>query len=595
MNNAPPGIKDKDPMTEELTGLKGTLGKGNTCVNFLQVNIPIDSIDKLGLVSEIPGSEQWPIRQLFQRDIDQERVRDEIIPYFLEGSQPKFFNPLTIAVLPISKGGVFKSDLVEKKVTPSSEYIDGDAFGIDELYKLSYSSESQVAWGQFKWNPSKVRLIAIDGQHRLSALKRIHSIYQKDSDGDDVVASGFKDWVIPIVIGTLGQYEGESSSDAIIDKTRSIFVTINKQAKPPSRSRTILLNDYSITALACQEALDNCRKDDNDLSLALFDWREYKDDDLPEASTFLLSVDELEDIHINYLLGEDDKKHFHIKLSDNQKECLFWKDMEPPVSDAADDDSIRGFFKDRYEETIFKVIVKLFTLCKPYDEYVKSLNEIEASLKHDTEQHAWSRLVYGADFAESVVEKDVIKEKNKILETCQNNKKKLGRIFSQKVGMRGMFSAFQHYVKYYNTVAPWEMIADDFTGSFNEAYEHKFFDEKWLLNLAIDRGDGIINYKSDQVKTAIGSYIAYVALSVSDISGDKYNDGINRLEDNIMKILKAGYKKSVRPEVREEHPEWQNAKVNDEVNERAEQLANKQFTKIKRKISDLNSKPVSKP
>jgi hypothetical protein len=86
-----------------------------------------------------------------------------------------------------------------------------------------------------------------------------------------------------------------------------------------------------------------------------------------------------------------------------------------------------------------------------------------------------------------------------------------------------------------------------------------------------------------------------VALSVSDISGDKYNDGINRLEDNIMKILKAGYKKSVRPEVREEHPEWQNAKVNDEVNERAEQLANKQFTKIKRKISDLNSKPVSKP
>lgn len=579
---APPGVRERDPLDESLIGLMGTLGKENTSVNYLQVNMPVSDLDKLGLVSEIPGSEKWPIRQLFQRDIDEERVKNEIIPYFLRSSQAKFFNPLTIAVLPISKKGAFKEGLVENELDPSDGY--DEAFGVDALYKLSYSSQANVSWGELKWSSKDVRLIAIDGQHRLSALKRIFSMFQQDADKEELISCGFQDWIVPVVLVTLGKYDGVSTAGAMLEKTRSIFVTINKQAKPPSRSRTILLNDFSVTALACQELLDNCEKDGNILPLAVFDWREYRDEDIPDASTFLLSVDELEDLHISYLLGEDIVEHGHLKLSEIQEDSLFWSDMEPRIKDTASEDDIREAFKRRYKETIFPVVVKLLTTCKPYSDYVEFLNELSKNLKHDTEQHAWSRLVYGSDFAVSSIESEIIKEKKKILNSCNTNKDKLGSLFKKTIGVRSIFSAFEHYVNTYTEnikVDAWTNIADKFVVVFNKAFDEEYFSEKWVRHIAFDQEGNVINYKLEQVRSSLGSYIAFVCLS---ISSDVYDD-LSGLEDSVRKTLASGYQKVVRPDIRDNNPTWSIQQINAEVKKQGQNLASKQFNKIAKKLS----------
>jgi len=51
---------------KSLDGIIGKLGAKDSSINYLQVNLPIGDLDLLGLVSEIPGSEKWPIRHSFK-------------------------------------------------------------------------------------------------------------------------------------------------------------------------------------------------------------------------------------------------------------------------------------------------------------------------------------------------------------------------------------------------------------------------------------------------------------------------------------------------------------------------------------------------
>ena len=91
-----PGIK----YDASLSGHYGKLGEGRYGVRFIQTAVDVRELDKLKLITQLPASEKWPIRNLFQRDINHERVHEEIIPYFLNSNTIKFFNPLTIVLLP---------------------------------------------------------------------------------------------------------------------------------------------------------------------------------------------------------------------------------------------------------------------------------------------------------------------------------------------------------------------------------------------------------------------------------------------------------------------------------------------------------------
>ena len=58
----------KQVFDKSMMGQRGVIGGRDLQVNYIQLNLPVTEIDILGLVSEIPGSEQWPVRQLFQRN-----------------------------------------------------------------------------------------------------------------------------------------------------------------------------------------------------------------------------------------------------------------------------------------------------------------------------------------------------------------------------------------------------------------------------------------------------------------------------------------------------------------------------------------------
>lgn len=589
--NLPP-TREKKKYDQDIMGIYGALGNGDTKISYIQTSLTIDKIDSLGLVSEIPGSEKWPIRQLFQRDIDSQRVKDEIIPYFKNSSMAKFFNPLTIAVLPINKGGSFSDKLQEKVCEPSSHFENGGAYEIPNFYKVSYSNIGSPSWGELQWNSSEVKLIAIDGQHRLSALKRLQALHHKDPTNSHLQDIGFSSWSVPIVLVTVGHVDTRDSHHVILEKTRNIFVTINKQARPPSRSRTILLNDYSVTAICCQEVLDSCKDTKGHIPLAVFDWREFRSDNRSDASPHLLSVDELEDLMIHYLLGEDDKKSGRVSLSEEQEQNLFVDDMVDKIKADMGDDEKRKLIKLRFGETILPAFHYVLSNILPYSSYLDFLKNKINNTKTDTESHAWSRLVYGSDYAPVHIESEMHEETLKIIEDCQKEKSKLGYIFSKAVGIRSVFSGFAIFAETYRAsikVENWLPIAEIFVNSFNGIYKDANFDKgsKMIRHIAEDHNENIVNYKLEQVRSGLGNLIAFIALK--NIEESDVID-LSSIEERIEKTLVSGFRKEVRPKVKEELSDKPSEDINKEVIKRAQNEAKKHLKQIIKKLDkDRNS------
>src|SRR2546423_113482 len=84
-------------------GYFGELGNGaHACIRFLQSAITKDELDDITLIENIAGSDRWNIRDLFQRDVDMARVEESILPYLKDPTKVKFFNPLTLILLPIN-------------------------------------------------------------------------------------------------------------------------------------------------------------------------------------------------------------------------------------------------------------------------------------------------------------------------------------------------------------------------------------------------------------------------------------------------------------------------------------------------------------
>ena len=168
----------QEPYNHHLYGHYGELGKSHFGVRFLQTALHISEINKLTLVSEIADSEQWPVRELFQRDVDEERVRTMLMPYFKKPTKIKFFNPLTIVVLPIDRSGRVLQAVSETR-SEDTEYAEGTLAQCLEAkgyYKIQVP-EDRPQWSCVRWNSDKVKLVAVDGQHRLSALQRIYREY----------------------------------------------------------------------------------------------------------------------------------------------------------------------------------------------------------------------------------------------------------------------------------------------------------------------------------------------------------------------------------------------------------------------------------
>lgn len=550
-------------------GLYGELGEGeNAKVRFLQTVINHDELDDIELISSIPGSERWDVRDLFQRDVDDERITQDILPYFNDTTKVKYFNPLTLIVLPMdeSKRNVIKSiEYVEPKNEKEGdqEYTVFEKLG---YYKFKRSQRNKL-FGCLEWNDKKCYLVAIDGQHRLSALKRM-----KKSASADTLSR----WIIPVIILNIYKVDPSKDTANLLEIVRKTFVYINTQAVRVNRAREILLNDENINAICTQEIIqfshgnDNLPPDhrnDDIIPLMFFDWRGETERLRPKPGVASVkSVEELYSWFDSYILGENGSDKQEIEL------CL--KDMVPPLdifSGKSNTISFKDAFRIRkyFHDNIMPGILYFLQYFTPYKEYIKACREIEIDSlrKSDISQHAFMKLRFGIHNAGEDQIDAVNTEFNNLVDKFDGLKiRMLPGTLGLDIGMRGMIYAFsaakKEYETTFRTVMSWidyakmaldefnEIYADGWLKSWDDLEKHK---KHFLTHVIFDKAGSIINYKLQQAEDSLGAFLTVLFFQKKwkkkELNDVEFEEIRNTYCFNLKKTIEKGYRKEIKADL----------------------------------------------
>ena len=252
-------ITEPVPSTPHFNFLHGSFGVGAWRVPYFASTVSFEEAARhLHLPSEIPGGEQitWSIDALYQRNVDWQRVSRQIAPYLRATDVPQFFNAVTVALLPYSRN--------ERKLLNSFE-ADG-AWDPPELLG-SYAQELSVGpirfgfwdkWdkpqdpgfstGKMRWNTQEVFAVAIDGQHRLAAIKEVvDPILPSDAGGSRLA-------VLFLVFDERVGFAAPGKPPTV-ELLRKLFIDLNKHAKTVNRARQILLDDRDPMAVSVRALL----------------------------------------------------------------------------------------------------------------------------------------------------------------------------------------------------------------------------------------------------------------------------------------------------------------------------------------------------
>lgn len=270
--------------------VRGTHGHftsvGNYRLSYLSTRFSIDQLSNLETAREVLPRRLLDVEALMQREIDDERVRNEIVRYLhpkQSGVDAKFFPPILVAILDKSESSnigissLYPSQILEdngdlpirRDEEDNIDYLEcyyGDSFAVRRPIADPDASilEGTLDYGtELKWQSDEVHLLVLDGQHRLMALKAAFDLlddedkirgYRNTSLSEtDRERLGIRS--VPVcVIYPPALHEGNDNieegdeQENVIEIFRQIFVDVNRNAKTVSEARNILLNERDLTS-----------------------------------------------------------------------------------------------------------------------------------------------------------------------------------------------------------------------------------------------------------------------------------------------------------------------------------------------------------
>ncbi|MFJ2805063.1 hypothetical protein [Kitasatospora sp. NPDC087271] len=257
-------------------------------------------------VREVMEAGDLDFDQLLQRDLDDHRVAVKLIPYLLDrkATGPAFFPPIVAVLLPFrsKKPTEFPTlggpEIVEEAGGQAKWLQEraGNAFQVDRLVGHDGQPHSANV-GRLWWNQIESRLVVLDGQHRAMALlavertktngwqgssgARYRSFYENQVKQvlqrvGDLDLAGIE---VPVTVCWFPEETGERSNPHAA--ARKLFVDVNKEARPPSKSRIILLSDAELSNVLTRRVLNELRDDSSGTLLPIYAV-EY---DNPDANT----------------------------------------------------------------------------------------------------------------------------------------------------------------------------------------------------------------------------------------------------------------------------------------------------------------------
>lgn len=287
--------------TQQITytnNIRGNYGEFKTpagLVSYIQTNARLgpasaESENRLATslapVREVLDTRSMNFNQLLQRDLDDHRIATELIPYIIEGQHTGhcFFPPIMAVVLPFEAGQPGDSFPATSQIEPHDDseigtqiagHRRGEAYAFERISD-DHGLPTDVRYGRLSWNPEHAKLVVMDGQHRAMALLAINRTVNSSWSGAGARYEPFYSEQVRRLIGAAGAFDicavqfpvivcwfGEESmpGGGPHEAARKLFVDVNKNARPPSSSRLILLSDSELSKILTREVLNKVRDD----------------------------------------------------------------------------------------------------------------------------------------------------------------------------------------------------------------------------------------------------------------------------------------------------------------------------------------------
>lgn len=291
------------PATPHFSFLYGSFRLSSWAVPFFTTTVTVEeAAHHLHLTSDIPGAEEinWRLDELYQRDLNWPRVENQIVPYLRRRDDPQFFNSITVALLPYDRSSrdVLSSFHAEGQWSPPRLEESQRFAKTMELGPLTFGfweawdTVGDVAFrsGEFRWNTTQVFGVAIDGQHRLAAIKSYVGEHPTQQSTETRIP------VIFLIFDEAVGYEAPGDR-SVVEVLRRLFIDLNKHAQTVSRARQILLDDQDPHSVCVRKLVgEELRPDLQELDqvpprlpLSLVDWHreQARFDDGPYVTTVL--------------------------------------------------------------------------------------------------------------------------------------------------------------------------------------------------------------------------------------------------------------------------------------------------------------------
>lgn len=358
-------------------------------IPYLATSMPLQNVvHQIKLVEDIPEATQrnWSLEELFQRDIDWDRVETDLVNGYLKpSSELSFFNSLTIALLP-QKGLEIEESYGEPEPIATPSYPNWKKKDVGNIC-VEYMPDRSI--GVVRWHKQRIFPVAIDGQHRLAALK----LHCRDLEENAPNSPRLKT-KIPLILLILDERVGfKGRPKGLIGTLRDIFIDLNKNARDVPRSRLILLEDRNLRSLCVRTLLaSRANEVSNTLPLSMVTWKE--DEAKFDSGYSITSVLNLDDI-VSYclplpgstdLLEKEEVKRYignikgKLKLSleiqnsiDKRVELLTGRG-ELFSFDKEHLDALQEAFREQWTSRI----VRIFKEFAPYEKYLSKAKQISA-------------------------------------------------------------------------------------------------------------------------------------------------------------------------------------------------------------------------
>jgi DGQHR domain-containing protein len=464
--------QEQSSWTDEFEFTSSAFEISSIPIRYYLTNVRLSALEEcFKLVEDIPGSASWGYNAIFQRDIDDDRVEDELLKkYLLNPNKFKFFNPLTIALLPFDA----KSNQVLDKYPEDVKKKSEDGWEKEQISGIDVESLSGSTVGKIKWDQNRIIGVAIDGQHRLSALMQ----YAKRTP----VGINPSKVRVPIVLLVFDPERGN-----ILAQIREIFVDINKNAKPVTKARNILLNDRDIFAVFARDLIKDPDNPEG-LRYEVVDWK--RETARPEGKHRLTTI---------IVLYEIVRLMFQKRLTTLESEL----DLNTELSrrrlqrittdsgiDGLSDNQIQVALK-RFQLKHKKFILYIFENLSPYKlfldkvaEYLDNPEDWAKALREYFFKPPQKREDFKKEIAQRFDVQQTIDEPMKTLEKTKRQETGAELLFLS-IGQRGLFSIFYPLKRTYELggIIGFEEIAKAYCKDLALLMKHGFFARSMKIDI----------------------------------------------------------------------------------------------------------------